>query len=156
MHFLAKDSLFHVPVLGRLIRHLNSHPVSREASDAATFRLIIGLLQSGQKVILFPEGMRTFDGKLQPIERGLSFLMMRAKCPIQPVYVQGTFEAWPRTRVFPKLFGRICCVFGSPIEWEEFEGLEKREAEKKIMDRMALSLKSLKDWVESGAVGTPP
>lgn len=156
VHFLAKESLFNIPILGRLIRHLNSHPISREAADATTFRLIIGLLQSGHKVILFPEGGRTHDGELQAIQRGLPFLMMKAKCPIQPVYVQGTFQAWPRTRSFPKLFGRISCVFGSPIEWDEFEGLEKREAERRISDRMAHAFQSLKAWVESGAVGTPP
>lgn len=156
VHFLAKDSLFKTPLFGLLIRHLNSHPISREASDAATFRLIIGLLQSGHKVILFPEGQRTEDGELNPIERGLPFLMMKARCRIQPVYVQGTFQAWPRGRPLPKLFGKIKCVFGSPIEWEEFEDLDKRTAEKKIIQRMGDSLQALKTWVESGAKGSPP
>ncbi len=156
VHFLAKESLFHIPILGRLIRHLNSHPVSREATDVATFRLIIGLLQSGQKVIVFPEGRRTSDGKIQLIERGLPFLMMKAKCPIQPVYIQGAFEIWPRTRRFPKLFGRIRCVFGSPIEWDEFEGLGKKIAEQRIMSRMTEALCKLQKWTESGAHGTPP
>lgn len=156
VHFLAKDTLFQIPLLGRLIKHLNTHPVSREASDAATFRLILSILQNGEKVILFPEGKRTFDGELLPIERGLPFLMMKAKCRVQPVYVQGTFQVWPRTKKFPKLFGKIKCVFGSPIEWEEFEGLEKREAERKIQERIGQSLRDLKLWAESGSTGLPP
>lgn len=156
VHFLAKDSLFKTPLFGLLIRHLNSHPITREASDAATFRLIIGLLQSGHKVILFPEGKRTEDGQLQPIERGLPFLMLKARCRIQPVYLQGTFNAWPRGRALPRLFGRIQCVFGSPIEWSEFEELDKRTAEQKIIQRMGESLQALKTWLESGAKGSPP
>ncbi len=156
VHFLAKESLFKIPVLGSLIRHLNSHPVARDAADTATFRLIIGLLQSGHKVIIFPEGKRTATGELQPIERGLPFLMMKAKCPVQPVYIQGTFEAWPRSRTLPKPFGRIRCVFGSPIDWEQFEGLDKKEAEKRIIERMGESLRALKAWMEAGAKGTPP
>ena len=155
VHFLAKESLFKVPLCGKLIRHLNAHPVSREASDISTFKLIIGLLKSGHKVILFPEGSRTKNGELQPIERGLPFLMMKAHCRIQPVYVQGTWEAWPRERSFPKLFGKITCVFGSPIEWEEFEYLDKREAEQRITVRMAESLRSLQQWLESKE-GSPP
>ena len=155
VHFLAKDSLFKAPLFGKLIRHLNAHPVSREASDIATFKLIIGLLKSGHKVILFPEGSRTKDGELQPIERGLPFLMMKAHCRIQPVYVQGTWAAWPPGRALPRLFGKITCVFGSPIEWEEFEYLDKREAEHRITERMAASLQALKQWLET-KVGSPP
>jgi len=156
VHFLAKESLFRKPILGFLIRHLNSHPVSRDAADVQTFKLIISLLQQGQKVILFPEGKRTPDGELQPIERGLSFLAIKAHCSIQPVYLQGTFAAWPKGRRFPKFFGKITCVFGSPIRWDEFEGLDKKVAEKKINDRMSDSLRALKDWLESGAQGFPP
>lgn len=156
VHFLAKESLFRIPGLGALIRHLNSHPVARNASDAGTFRLLIELLQKGHKVIVFPEGSRTLDGELQPIERGLPFLMLKARCRIQPVYVDGTFTIWRSGQKFPKLRGKIRCVFGSPIEWEEFEGLDKREAERRILERMAGAFKALKAWVEGGARGTPP
>jgi len=156
VHFLAKESLFRKPILGFLIRHLNSHPISRDAADVQTFRMIINLLQQGKKVILFPEGKRTPDGQLQPIERGLSFLAIKAQCNIQPVYLQGTFSAWPKDHKFPRLFGKITCVFGSPILWDEFEGLEKRQAEKRITDRTARALASLKEWLESGAQGFPP
>lgn len=156
VQFLAKESLFKIPLFGKFIRHLNAHPVSREAADMATFKLIIALLKGGGKVILFPEGSRTKDGDLQPIERGLPFLMMKAKCRIQPVYIQGSFEVWPPTRKLPKFFGKIVCVFGSPIEWEEFEGLEKREAEKEIAERMGFSLRALQLWLENGVKGEPP
>ncbi|HEY4254968.1 MAG TPA: (d)CMP kinase [Chlamydiales bacterium] len=156
VHFLAKESLFRVPVLGFLIRKLNSHPVSRNAADAASFRLIIDLLQSGHKIILFPEGNRTPNGHLQPIQRGLAFLVMKARCAIQPVYVHGTFKIWPAGKKWPKLWGRLSCVFGSPIAWEEFEGLEKKEAERRITERMGQALKNLEAWFEAGAKGSPP
>lgn len=156
VHFLAKESLFRIPVLGRLIRVLNSHPVSRDASDAATFRLIIQLLQQGRKVILFPEGNRSPDGEIQGLERGLSFLVQKAKCRIIPTYVSGTFEAWPRTRPIPKFWGRMTCSFGTPIDWEEFEGLDKKEGMAKITERTEQALHALKAWVEAGAKGSPP
>ena len=148
VHFLAKESLFRIPILGKLIRILNSHPVSRGGSDAATFRLILQLLQEGKKVILFPEGRRSRDGKVQPLEKGLPFLVQKAKCSIIPTYVSGTFEAWPRGRRFPKLFGRISCSFGPPIEWEEFEGMEKKEAMHKINERTYQALSALQRHVE--------
>jgi 1-acyl-sn-glycerol-3-phosphate acyltransferase len=155
VHFLAKESLFHVFLLGPLIRALNSHPIARGASDAQTFRTILKLLQQGKKVILFPEGNRSYDGELQPIERGLSFLVQKARCTIFPAYLAGTHKAWPRTSG-PKLFGKIVCVFGSPIHWAQFEGLDKREAERQITEKMNQSLHNLKAWLEAGAHGTPP
>ena len=156
VHFLAKESLFRIPLLGRLIRILNSHPVSRDASDAATFRLIIRLLKEGKKVILFPDGNRSPNGELQPLEKGLPFLVQKAQCRILPTFVTGTFEAWPRTKKVPKFWGRITCTFGSPIEWDEFEGMEKREAMQKINERTEEALRKLKAWVESGSTGLPP
>lgn len=156
VHFLARESLFRIPVLGRMIRSLNSHPVSRDSSDAKTFRELIVLLQKKEKVILFPEGQRSLDGTLQPLEKGLAFLVFKAHCSIFPVYVSGTFDVWKRGACFPRLFGKIRCVFGSPIQWKEFEGLEKREAMDMITKRTEASLHSLKKWLDEGAEGTPP
>ncbi|MDP1607806.1 MAG: (d)CMP kinase [Chlamydiales bacterium] len=143
VHFLAKESLFRIPILGRLIRILNAHPVSRGGADAATFRLTLRLLQEGKKVILFPEGKRSPDGSVQPLEKGLAFLVQKGKCPIFPVYVSGTFDAWPRGRKFPKLRGKIVCTFGPPIEWKEFEKMDKKEASANINERTYEALCSL-------------
>ncbi len=154
VHFLAKESLFTVPLFGRLIRMLNSHPVTRGASDVAVFRKILELLAQGKKVILFPEGARSNDGELLPFERGLAFLVQKAKCPVIPAYIQGTFAAWPRHRKFPKLFGKMSVAFGSPIEWEE--RADKKETEKRITEETQNSIRALKAWLESGANGNPP
>ncbi|MCC6128117.1 MAG: (d)CMP kinase, partial [Chlamydiae bacterium] len=144
VHFLAKEPLFRIPILGSLIRVLNAHPVSRDSSDVATFKLIIRLLAAGRKVILFPEGGRSKDGDIQPLEKGLPFLVHKAKCPIFPVYVSGAFEAWPKGRKFPKLWGRIQCSFGPPIEWAEFEKMDKKEAMQAINAKTYDALKDLK------------
>lgn len=156
VHFLARGSLFHVPILGRLIRTLNSHPVERGASDAQTFRTMLQLLAEGKKLILFPEGKRTFDGELLPLERGLAFLVQKAHCRIIPAYIQGSFQAWPRGRKFPKLFGKMSCVFGTAIEWREFEHLDKKEAQAQITIRLEQAIRGLKQWLENGAIGSPP
>jgi cytidylate kinase len=154
VHFLARGSLFHVPLLGRLIRNLNSHPIARGTSDAATFKMMLELLSQDKKLILFPEGNRAPDGELQPLERGLAFLVQKAQCRVIPAYIQGTFEAWPRDRKFPKLFGKITVVFGSPIEWDE--RLDKKAAQAEITLRTSESFRDLKHWLETGAKGVSP
>ncbi len=148
VHFLAKESLFRVPILRGIIRALNSHPVSGTSTDAGTFREVIRLLKEGNKVILFPEGTRSRNGQLKPLERGMAFIANKARCPIFPAYIDGTFSIWPRGKKIPKLFGRITVVFGPPIEWSEVEGMDKREAERVLTERTAESFEQLKGWVE--------
>ncbi|HSX26560.1 MAG TPA: (d)CMP kinase [Chlamydiales bacterium] len=156
VHFLARASLFDVPLLGRLIHILNSHPIERGTSDATTFRLMIQLLQEGNKLIIFPEGSRSPNGELQPLERGLGFLVQKAKCRIIPAYIKGAYEAWPRKQKFPKLFGKMAVAFGTPIEWEEFESLDKKEAQVFITKRAEQAIHQLKEWFDKGAAGHPP
>lgn len=153
VHFLAKGSLFKIPILSWIIRTLNAHPVTRNASDIAVFRMIVDLLTEGKKVILFPEGRRSDSGELIPLERGLGFLVQKAKCRIIPAYIAGTYDAWPPHRKHPKLFGKMSIVFGSPIEWEEGD---KKEAQARIASQTETAIRNLKTWFESGCVGSPP
>ncbi|MEN9653893.1 MAG: Cytidylate kinase [Chlamydiota bacterium] len=129
VHFLARDSLFKVPCLGGLIRRLNAHPVAGDASDTQTLRLVIRLLEQGEKVIIFPEGQRSPDGSMRPFERGLAFLAFKTNAPVYPVFLSGVHEVWPPSRKFPRLWGKVRCVFGSPIKPDVFDKLSKREAE---------------------------
>lgn len=156
VHFLARESLFTVPLLGRLIRILNTHAVARDASDMHVLRQMIRLLSDGKKLIIFPEGKRSLDGEMHPFERGFAFLAKKAKCTVFPAYIDGAFSVWPTGRKFPKLFGRITCVFGSPIEWEDFEDLSKDEVEEKLSERCFSAIEDLKKWLKNGAQGTPP
>lgn len=154
VHFLARGSLFDVPLLGRLIRVLNSHPVARGASDTQTFRTMIELLTHGKKLILFPEGKRSPNGELLPLERGLAFLVQKARCQIIPAYIKGSHKAWPRGRKFPKLFGKMAVVFGTAIEWEE--NLDKKGAQERITTQTEAAICNLKAWLDAGAHGSPP
>ncbi len=154
VHFLAKGYLFDIPLLGRLIRVLNSHPIARGASDSQTFKMILDLLSHGKKLILFPEGTRSPDGALLPLERGLAFLVQKSHCRIIPAYIKGSFEAWPTGRKFPRLFGKMTVVFGTPIEWEE--NLDKKAAQERITSQTEESIRNLKAWLDAGAHGTPP
>lgn len=154
VHFLAKQSLFKIPLLGRMIRTLNSHPVKKGASDIAVFRQMVELLSVGNKLILFPEGERSFDGQLLPLQRGLAFIVQKAECRVIPAYISGSFKAWPRGRKLPKLFGKMTVVFGSPIEYKDLEDRKKTQA--RITEKTERAIRRLKEWLERGAKGVPP
>jgi 1-acyl-sn-glycerol-3-phosphate acyltransferase len=156
VHFLARDGLFKNPLFGGLIRKLNAHPVSGDAGDVVVFKLICKLLNEGKKIILFPEGRRGLKDELEPLKPGIAMLVSRTKSAVVPAYVHGTFSIWNRERKFPKLWGKTACVYGSPILWEQFAHLDKRDAQNALTAKLAESINNLRDWYEKGAKGTPP
>lgn len=155
MHFLARESLFK-GLFGRFITALNSHPIAGDAGDIAIFKKIHHLLKEGKKVNLYPEGSRYSDGEIHEIKAGVALIVQKAGCPIVPAYIYGAHLIWPRESKFPKLWGKIACVFGSPIRYEDFEKLPKREAMAAITHRLEESLKGLRSWYLAGAKGSPP
>src|SRR5690606_8460737 len=115
--------------------------ISKGVSDSQTLKQMIGLLKEGKKLILFPEGKRSENGEILPLQKGLSFLVYKANCKVIPAYIEGAFHAWPYHRKWPKLFGKMKVVFGSPIEWDP--NLEKTCAQKKITKETEAAIKEL-------------
>ena len=66
INYLARESLFRFPGIGALLRSWNSVPVDRDGGGAAGLKGILDRLLAGGGIILFPEGTRTRDGRLQP------------------------------------------------------------------------------------------
>ncbi len=156
VHFLARETLFKIPIFGRYITAINSHPVKGTAKDIGTFRTLCKLLTEEKKVLLFPEGRRSDDNKLAPFKSGTAFLMLRTHKAIVPSYLYGPYDIWNRHHKFPKLWGRTYCIFGTPLLYEEFSNMGKKEAEKAIASRLHAKILSLKTWFEEGAKGSPP
>jgi len=115
VHFLARATLFRRKAWRQLLSRLNAHPIYGTPQDIESFRLLCGLLAEGKKVVIFPEGVRSPTGELQPMKLGMAMLALRMQCPIIPVYIHGTFEAWPKHQWWPRLGSSVTCVFGKPI-----------------------------------------
>lgn len=93
--FLAKEHLFRVRFLGRLIHMLGALPITGD-SELKTLRSVIRALKTGSVVVIFPEGTRSAEGELQHAQAGVGFLAQMASVPIVPCYIDGTREAWPK------------------------------------------------------------
>lgn len=156
VHFLAKESLFKPFLFGNLIRALNSHPVKGEVGDISVFKMMIQLLKEGKKIILFPEGLRSESGRLEPLKPGVGLLVSKANAAVIPTYIHGPYEIWNVHRKIPKLFGRTACVFGRPIFWESFAHLDRKEAQAALTEALTHAIQNLRAWYEQGAKGSPP
>ena len=156
VYYIARATLFDHPMLRYFITRLNAYPIKGSPHDLASFKLVSKFLEENKKVILFPEGKRSADGKLMEFKTGIAMLAHRSNSPIIPAYIHGTFEIWNRGRKFPKLWGRTACVFGSPIMMEAFSHLPKKEAHEAITHKVRESVENLRRWYENGAQGVPP
>jgi 1-acyl-sn-glycerol-3-phosphate acyltransferase len=73
--------------------------------------------------VIFPEGTRTLDGELQPLQPGIALIARKCGVPIVPVAIQGSFDAWPNgSSIFHAHPIRI--MFGKPLEIENLKPAE--------------------------------
>ena len=122
--FLARETLFDTPLIGALLRSWESVPVDRDGGTATGLRVILDRLLTGHAVILFPEGTRSLDGRLQPARAGIGLLVAKSTAPVVPVRVFGSYEAWPKKQRFPSP-RRIVVKYGPPLEFEELRAEAK-------------------------------
>jgi cytidylate kinase len=90
VHFVAKDSLFKVPLLGPLIRYLNSFPIRRDMFDREAMAHAVELLRAGKCVLIFPEGGRIRDREFGRARSGVGYLAIQTGAPVVPCFVEGT------------------------------------------------------------------
>ena len=155
IHFLARSSLFKKRFFAYFIRRLNAHPLVQEQGHAQAFKLTLKLLKKDDKVVIFPEGERSDTGQLQAFKEGASKLAISARVPIIPVYISGSWAAWPKAKKYPLWYGKITCVIGSPLYSSAVKG-HKKEAQQELTAALKKKLEALKMWYEAGAQGTPP
>ena len=124
INFLARESLFHFPGVGALLRSWNAVPVDREGGGARGLKAILDRLNEGGAIILFPEGTRTRDGNLQPARSGIGLTVIKSNAPVVPVRVFGTFEAFGRHIKFPRPKS-VAVKYGNPMRFEELRAEAK-------------------------------
>jgi 1-acyl-sn-glycerol-3-phosphate acyltransferase len=100
-------------------------PVDREGGGAKGLKAILDRLLAGGAIILFPEGTRTRDGRLQPARSGIGLTVIKSAAPVVPVRVFGTFEAYNRHMSFPRPFHRVSVKYGRPMHFEQLRAEAK-------------------------------
>ena len=143
LRYFAKEELFTNWLFGACIRALGAVPVSRQnnASAAGALKGFMKLYQEGSDVLIFPEGGRTLDGNLQPLEAGVALLAAHEHAPILPAFIHGSFKAMPPGSAFIKPT-KLRITFGEPLRFSD-EVYKSKEGRKIIMDSLTEAMKKL-------------
>lgn len=136
--FIARDTLFQNPFFGLLIRGLKAYPIRRGSADRDALHQAVRLVRNGNPVLMFPEGTRSADGSFLNPKAGLGFVIARLGCPVVPVYIYGSYEAFPKGARQIKR-SRIQAAVGEPIRLESLfgESINKHaylDSTKRVMD----------------------
>jgi 1-acyl-sn-glycerol-3-phosphate acyltransferase len=136
--YLARSELFVNPYLGWLIRSLHAFPVRQGyggQGDVGAVRETIRRLEEGHILNIYPEGTRTEDGEIAPLQKGIALILRKVSVPVIPVAIDGSFQCWPYNR---KMFrsGHIRVMYGKAVD---FSGMKSGE----ILVGLHQTLKSL-------------
>ncbi|MDA8017607.1 MAG: 1-acyl-sn-glycerol-3-phosphate acyltransferase [Thermoanaerobaculia bacterium] len=145
--FLAKKSLFRIPIFGWALAMGGFVPVDRSDRKASqeTFRIAVERLQAGNSLVIFPEETRSRDGELLPFKRGGVLLALKTGYPIVPVGIDGTLEMRHRDSMLAVRPGRVRVRYGKPIDvsgWEVSRSQDLQERVRAEIERLKSSLDS--------------
>lgn len=112
--FMAKESLFEVPVLAPAIRAYGAYPVKRGSADRSAIRAALQQLENGWAVGIFLEGVRTPDGRVSSPKLGAALIAAKAQVPLLPVSLWGTEKILRKGSAWPRLTP-VTVRIGTPI-----------------------------------------
>jgi 1-acyl-sn-glycerol-3-phosphate acyltransferase len=96
--FVVKQELMGIPLLGITMRRAGYIGIKREKPRQAirSIREAAEKIRDGASVVIFPEGTRSRDGRLQPFKRGGFDLALRSGCDIVPVTIRDSYRIVPK------------------------------------------------------------
>jgi 1-acyl-sn-glycerol-3-phosphate acyltransferase len=115
MGYMGKESLWKSKLLGSFITMLGAYPVNRGAPDRDALRRTLALLETGEPLVLFPEGTRRRGPVIEHLHEGAAFVASRAGVPLVPVGIGGSERALPKGKTLPRPV-KIHILVGEPLQ----------------------------------------
>ncbi|MEJ5227838.1 AMP-binding protein [Thermodesulfovibrio sp.] len=115
LYFQGLKKFFPYRLISEII---NVIPISSDGEVIGAMERSKEILMKGFSLCIFPEGGRSFDGKLRDFQRGFAILSIQTGVPVVPVLIEGTFEALPRGKFIPSIT-KISVFIGAAINSEK-------------------------------------
>ena len=117
MRFMGKDSIWKFKLIGKAMTGLGAFPVTRGSADLEALKRCIAVLQSGEPLVMFPEGTRHYGPEVQPLFDGAAYVALKTGVPIVPAGISGTEDVM-RSGSKAIRFKKCRMVIGKPIAAE--------------------------------------
>jgi len=131
--WLAKAELFHIPLFGVAMKRAGYISIDRKdrVSAIQSLQRAAEIIRDGVSVMIFPEGTRSRDGRIQPFKKGGFVLAIDSGAAIVPVVLHGTGHIMPkeRLRILP---GDVLIEIHEPIETSGYTQKNKDDLMKKV------------------------
>lgn len=149
LRFMGKDSIWKIKAIGWVMSALGAFPVTRGSADREALKRCVAVLESGEPLVLFPEGTRQSGPRVQPLFDGAAYVAVKAGVPIVPVGIGGSERVMPKgsKMIFPR---KCVLVVGAPIiPSRDEEGRVPRSEVKAVTTRLSAELQSLFDEAQT-------
>jgi len=125
--WIAKKELFSIPFFGRAMKQVGYIPIDRSKGRQALKSLDQAAKQiaTGSSVLIFPEGTRTPNGRLQEFKTGAIMLAIKSGVPVVPIGFNGSYPVLPKGRLLPRP-GNITIRIGIPEETSHYNAKDKQ------------------------------
>lgn len=127
-------------------------PIERTGSLRQSLRHVTKILDEGYNALIFPEGTRSTDGEIHEFKPIIGYLSLNQKIGILPIYIWGTFEAYPKGMTIParkSIGAQVGAQVGTFLEYEELrdmvEGVPNTEAYRLIAARVQHEIENMRD-----------
>jgi len=127
INYLARESLFRYPGVGWVLRQVQAVPVDRDGGGAKGLKAILDRLLDGGAIVLFPEGTRSQDGRLQRPRSGIGLTVIKSDAPVVPVRIFGRHRRFPRPH-------RVQVKFGQPMPFVQLRAEARDCSRQRLRD----------------------
>ena len=133
--WIAKKELFRVPIFGQAMHKVGYIPIDRAHGRQALKSLdeAARRIAAGSSVLIFPEGTRSPDGRLQEFKTGAVLLAIKAGVPIVPLGFLGSHQVLPKGRLIPNN-GTITIRIGKPIATAHYKLTDKQQLARDLQE----------------------
>jgi len=137
----GRKSLFDIPIVGVAFRLAKFVPVDRGNREAAlaSVKQAIEYIKTGSSFLVYPEGTRSPDGRLQRFKKGAFVMAIEAGVPIVPVACSGAHRVMKKNSlvIHP---GKVAVKFGDPIDASAYSVDQRDALAKRVHDVIAILL----------------
>lgn len=139
--FVAKAESEKLPVIGNWMKYMNCVFIDRNDPRAAlrSIKKGIEIVKSGNSLVIFPEGTRSLDGKMNEFKPGSFKLALKSKVPVIPITIDGTFNIMRKgsLKITP---ANVKFIIGKPIDTSEYKVTESYLLRERVFEAIQSKL----------------